>query len=542
MMEIDLNNLHFIRPLWLLLMLPALLLPWLWHRQHNASQRLRTVFAPHLLKHLLIKPQDQQRLRPVWLLGAVLGLGALAAAGPTWELDRPPFLQDKAPLILAVDLSPSMDASDIAPTRLEAVKNKLRDLLKRRSGAPTALIAYAGSAHLVLPPTDDPELLESYIAALSTDLLDTPGKNALAVTEEAVRLLAAEKSPGSLVLISDGADTSQLPALSQQLKDSPEDLQVLVLAVGHQSGGLITDSNGAPRLDSSGKPIISEFDKDALEQLADALDAPLGSLTQNADDLDWIQLHAQQHFNAANPDNDQLHWKDMGYWLCWLLLPLLWLGIRKGWSVSWLPAVLLTIGLCLPAGQARAGWLADAFLTPDQQGRWYFEHDKLPAAAQHFNDLYWKGLAAYQAAEFNDALASFARMANGPEPQRPAAYFYIGNSQARLHRYPEAITAYTEALRLQPDFPQASFNLKLVTELQRQFEIDQQFAPKDDEGTEQYDDKGKPGKGKDALIMNVPKQTSAEVWLRNLSTSPAAFLRRKFKLQQADTAAAGVTP
>lgn len=540
-MEIDLNQLHFIRPLWLLLILPASLLPWAWQRQRGGMQRLRAVFAPHLLKHLVVRPQDQQRLRPVWLLGALLALGAVTAAGPTWELDRPPFLEDQAPLILAVDLSPSMDAGDVAPSRLEAVQNKLRDLLQRRSGARTALLVYAGTAHLVLPPTDDPELLETYIQALSTNLLDTPGKNALAATEEAIRLLAAEKSPGTLVLISDGADTSQLDALRQQLKASPEDLQVLVLAVGNQSGGLITDANGAPRLDSSGKPIISEFDKPALEQLADAANAPIGSLTQNTDDLDWIQLHAQQHFRAANPDNTELHWKDMGYWLCWLLLPLAWLSIRKGWSVSWMPALLLTVGLSLPSGQAQAGWLADAFFTPDQQGRWYFEQQKLPLAAEHFSDPYWKGLAAYQAAEFNDALASFARMANGPAEQRPVAYFYIGNSQARLHRYPQAMTAYAEALRLQPEFTQARFNLELVTELQRQFEIDQQYAPKDDEGTEQYDDKGEPGKGKDAMVT-APKPTAAEVWLRNLSTSPAGFLRNKFKLQQAAAQPAGGTP
>ena len=540
-MEIDLNQLHFIRPLWLLLILPALLLPWAWHRQRGGLQRLRTVFAPHLLKHLVVRPEDPQRLRPAWLLGALLGLGALAAAGPTWELDRPPFLEDKAPLILAVDLSPSMDAGDVAPSRLEAVQNKLRDLLERRTGARTALLVYAGTAHLVMPPTDDPQLLETYIQALSTNLLDTPGKNALAATQEAIRLLDAEKSPGTLVLISDGADTSQLDTLSQQLNASPDDLQVLYLVVDNQSGGLITDASGAPRLDRRGKPVISEFDKQALEELADAANAPIGSLTPNADDLDWIQLHAQQHFRAANPDNPELHWKDMGYWLCWLLLPLAWLAIRKGWSVSWMPALFLTAGLSLPAEQAHAGWLADVFFTADQQGRWYFEQDKLPLAAEHFSDPYWKGLAAYQAAEFDDALASFARMANGPVAQHPAAYFYIGNTQARLMRYPQAITAYTEALRLQPDFPEASFNLALVIELQRQFEIDQQSAPQDDEGSEQYDDKGEPGKGKEAMVT-APKPTAADVWLRNLSTSPAGFLRNKFRLQQQLTEPTGATP
>lgn len=526
-MDIDLNVLHFIRPLWLWLLLPALGLSWIWRRQRQAGHNLQTTIAPHLLKHLLIYPQERPQLRPVYLLSALLVLGALAAAGPTWQQDRPPFVQDQAVLILAVDLSPSMDASDVPPTRLQAVKHKLQELIERRAGARTGMLVYAGSAHLVLPPTDDPQLLDSFVQALATDLLDSPGKNALAVTEQAIALLQAEQAPGTLVLFSDGADSQQLPALRQLLASSPVDLQLLIVAVGNQDSGLLSDSKGTPRLDSNGKPLLAEFNQNALEQLAKATGAPIGSLSLNNDDLDWIQLHAKQHFAAANADNHEEHWKDAGYWLCWLLLPLAWLSIRRGWSISWLPALLLTIGLSAQTPNAQAGVLVDAFMSPDQQGRWYFEQERYPAAAAHFTDPYWKGLAAFKAAEFDLALANFAKL-NSPE-----AYFYLGNSHARLHHYPQALSAYAQALRLRPEFPQAQFNQSLVSELQRQFEADQQVAPEDDPDQEQFDDQGKPGDKGEKVMLNGPKAVSAELWLRNLNTSPAGFLKQKFRLQQA---------
>lgn len=170
------------------------LLPLLWHHNRDLQRRLRGNIAEHLLPHLLVTPQDHQRLRPVHLLCVMLIFGSLACAGPTWEQDRPGFLENRAPLIIAVDLSPSMDANDIQPSRLEAIKQKLHDLTQRRAGARTALIAYAGSAHLVLPSTDDPALLDTFIQALSSGLIGKPGKNVRAVIDQAKRLLSAEKN------------------------------------------------------------------------------------------------------------------------------------------------------------------------------------------------------------------------------------------------------------------------------------------------------------------------------------------------------------
>lgn len=518
-MEIDLSAFHFLRPWWLLLLLPGVLLPLLWSRRHDLARRLDGIIAPHLLRHLVITPTDQPRVRPAQWLGAVLVLGGLAASGPTWEQDRPAFLENRAPLILAVDLSPSMAADDVPPSRIEAVKHKLHDLIARRPGSPTALVAYAGSAHLVLPATRDAGLLDSFLQALAPGLIQRSGQDALGAIEIARRLLAAEGSPGTLVLVTDGADPAQFDAIGKALRGS--DLQVLVLAVGSQDGGLLAGG----QQDSAGRPLLAAFDREALKGLAAAADAPLGSLTLNDDDLDWIELHAQQHFQAAQGDERQLHWKDAGYWLCWPLLLLVLLSVRKGWKVHWLGALVLASGLLGVPSPARAGALADAFFTADQQGRWAFEHERYPQAAAHFRDPFWKGLAAYRAADYPLALASFARLDSAQ------AYFYLGNTYVRLSRFEQAIGAYRQALARQPAFPEASANLALAQALQKDREDQQEAGPPDEKPDQEVFD-NTAGKGR-----SVPRATAAaesdEQWLNNLNTSPAQFLRRKFLLQDA---------
>ncbi|WP_336334506.1 VWA domain-containing protein [Pseudomonas putida] len=522
-MEIDLAAFHFLRPWWLLLLLPGVLLPLAWTRRHDLKRQLTGIIAPHLVEHLVIRPREVQRLRPVHLLGAVLVTGGVAAAGPTWTQDIPDFLDNRAPLILAVDLSPSMDADDMPPSRLAAARHTLHDLVQRRAGARTALIAYAGSAHLVLPATDDPGLLDTFIQALSTDLIAQPGKDVLGVVAIANKLLAAEKSPGTLVLLTDGADTSQFEELGKRLADS--DLQVLVLAVGSQDTGVLRDAKGMPRLDPQGRAVNGGFDAQGLQGLAKAANAPLGSLTLDNDDLDWIELHAQQHFQAAKGDGQTLHWKDAGYWLCWPLLLLAVCCVRRGWRVSWLGTLLLAGVLAGMPAPARAAGLADVFFTPDQQGRWAFEHGHYPQAAEHFNDPYWKGVAAYQASDYQGALTALARVDSA------AAWFYQGNSYVRLFKFPEAIAAYRQALALQPDFAQATANLALAQALLKDYQEQQQNNPqvKPDKVVEDQT----PVEGGKSQQQKTAMAASDQVWLDNLTTSPGQFLKRKFQLQQA---------
>ena len=137
-----------------LALIAATLLAWVASQQEDMRTKWAHAIAPHLLDRLLLDRRGAQRIRPVHLTIVLLALGAIAAAGPTWRHERSPFVEDKAPLAIAIDLSPTMNAVDISPSRLERAKLKVRDLLALRAGARTAIFAYAGSAHMVLPLTE----------------------------------------------------------------------------------------------------------------------------------------------------------------------------------------------------------------------------------------------------------------------------------------------------------------------------------------------------------------------------------------------------
>ncbi len=495
----DLSAFHFLRP-WFLLGVALAVALWAAGRAQRAGAGRDSGIAPALLPYLLVHTAGSRGLRPLDLLAVMLALGSVAAAGPAWQRDEPDFLDNVAPLVVAVDLSATMDATDVPPSRLEASKQTLRDLAARRAGSKMGLIAYAGSSHLVLPPTDDRDLLDLFIQALSTDLIDRDGRDVPGVIDLAAQVLSAERAGGTLLIMTDGAPA---PDAVRERAKAASHLQILVMAVGRsaQQGGI---------------------DETALRGLAQAAGASLGSLTGTPDDLDWVTLHAQKHFNAVQDDmGDPAHWKDAGYWLCWPLALLALLGLRRGWRVPWQACLLAAVFAATPP-PAHAASLADAFLTPDQQGRMAFEHGDFGEAAGHFRDPYWKGRAAYAAGDYEVALTAFSQQTT------PEAYFYVGNTQVRLHRYDAALAAYDRALALKPGWQPAVVNRGIVTRLLAAMSQEQQDGQSEPPDQSMADKTAKSGQ---MATVQVPQAASEDVWLRTLNLSPARFLRGKFAAQ-----------
>jgi Ca-activated chloride channel family protein len=210
------------------------------------------------------------------------------------------------------------------------------------------------------------------------------------------------------------------------------------------------------------------------------------------------------------------------------------LNLRRGWSLNWHAAVLLALFAALPSQPARADGWRDAFLTPDQQGRWAYERHHYQQAVEHFQDPYWKGLAAYAVGDYASAQHAFAGVNSAP------AYFYQGNSYVHLFKFDEAISAYQQALALQPGFAAAQANLALSKALQKDYTDPQNKAPQVKADAVKFD--GKPGQGKDHPIVQGASPSDAQ-WLQNLDTSPARFLQQKFSLEDAQRSnAPGVQP
>src|ERR1700723_2698877 len=120
--------LHFLRPqwLWLLCAMPVIYLSF--RMRDNIRARWKRYIDPKLLDHLIVARKRRFRFRPIHMISILILLGALAIAGPAWKREQPPFTEDKAPLVIALDLSETMNAIDLDPTRLERAKLKLRDL------------------------------------------------------------------------------------------------------------------------------------------------------------------------------------------------------------------------------------------------------------------------------------------------------------------------------------------------------------------------------------------------------------------------------
>ncbi|VVD61941.1 vWA domain-containing protein [Pandoraea commovens] len=533
-MEIDLSAFHFLRPLWLWLLVPAVLLPLVWRRRSDVRARWRKFIAPELLEHLLVGDTRTYRLQPVHTLAVLLAVGAVAAAGPTWEQVRPPFSQDKAPMVIALALNRSMDATDVPPTRLERAKAKVLDIARSRKGARTGLVVYAGTSHLVVPPTEDPAMLELYVPALATGLMPKDGKRMGLALDVAERLLSHDAAAGTVVFIGDGFDAASREAFVARAKASKQ--QLLWLAAGTSKGGTVRNADGTVATDASGVPVTAGFDADGIRKLASDAGIPLASLRADADDVVWVQRRAQTYLAEMDEAHREARWQESGFWLIVPVLLLVLLSFRRGWTVKWLPVVVLSLAFAATPDVVRAadaapqhdGWRwIDAFATRDQQGRWYYERGDFATAAARFEDPMWKGRAQYAAKDYGDALATFSQIFT--QQKSETAAFYMGNSLAHLGDYEGAIKAYHIALKLHPGWAEATANIALMKDLLKADEQTEDAHQQPSQGQDKEDTK----KGRGAQQAVVSMAPTEDVWMRGLNTSPAMFLRQRFEQEAA---------
>jgi len=303
------NSFHFLRPLWLLIIPFALLIYFLHSFREDIRARWKRVIAPELLEHLIVKRAGRWTIRPIHMVCLALVLSSLALAGPAWRREKPPFAEDKAPLVIALDLSQTMDAIDLDPTRLERAKLKVRDLLAARSGARTALFVYAGSSHLVVPLTTDDKLFAMYLDALSTALMPKPGKDTSQVLAAIQDLLHQEEVPGSVLFITDGVEPSAQQALQKFIQAGKD--SVLVLGVGTSQGAPIRVAGNRFFEDAAGRRIFAKLDVDSLKSLSN-LGASVSTLTVDDSDIRWIQRRVQNHLKATEENDAQMRWMDEG--------------------------------------------------------------------------------------------------------------------------------------------------------------------------------------------------------------------------------------
>lgn len=302
------DEFHFLRPLWLLVAIPALVI-WfgLW-RQQNRAALWQQVIDQHLLEHLVVGESTRRRLRPIHLLLLVWIISTIALAGPAWRLEPSPFADDEAGLVVLLKVSGTMQASDVQPSRLERAKLKLRDLLQLRTGASTGLIVYSGSAHLVMPLTRDDRIVSAMIEDLTPELMPVDGDALVEALRLAERVLAKSGVPGSALVIADSVSPLQARLLSTAGLDIP--VQFLSL----QAFGAAIDGG--------------------LQEAAGNLNAPVVALAVEQTDVERLARRAASSIKAVSTTADGTRWLDAGYSLLPLLAFVALMWSRRGWLVK----------------------------------------------------------------------------------------------------------------------------------------------------------------------------------------------------------------
>jgi Ca-activated chloride channel homolog len=301
------DDFHFLRPLWLLAVLPALTVWWGLRRQQDHGASWRRVVDPHLLEYLVVGESARHRLRPIHLLLMTWIICTVALAGPTWRMEASPFADDEAGLVVLLKVSATMLAHDVQPSRLERAKHKLRDLLEVRKGAATGLIVYSGSAHLVMPLTRDERIVSTMVEELTPELMPVDGDALAQALHLAGQVLAESGVPGSALIITDQVSPSQVRTLSTAEIALP--LQFLSV-----------QAQGAP-LD------------DGLQDVANRLKAPVTRLTVDPTDVERVSRRAQSSLNAVSATSAGTRWQDAGYTLLPLIALCTLMWSRRGWLI-----------------------------------------------------------------------------------------------------------------------------------------------------------------------------------------------------------------
>ncbi len=321
----SLQYFHFMRPWWLLGIMPFVFLQLLQLQRRDLLGQWRKVIADHLLVEMIVEREERTWSGPIGAMGLVTVLLFIALAGPSWEKKASPFSEDNAALIIAIDLSASMNQNDIQPSRLQRAKQKISDLLELRGDAYTGLIAFAGTAHTIIPLSNDRQVIHHFLDSMSTGMMPRPGKSPQSVLPVTESLLKQVDVPVTVLLIGDGATDESVAAYETYFQQSPH--QLLVWGIG-----LTKQQLNEQAVEEFSASTIA-LQETLLQRLASAAGGQYQSMTLDKTDVNRIYRLVDNYFLLA--EDDSRPWIDAGYYIVFPLMLIFVLWFRKGWTLQW---------------------------------------------------------------------------------------------------------------------------------------------------------------------------------------------------------------
>lgn len=481
---IDWQAFHFIRPEWLIAIIPLLIIALLLTKISSKQSGWQGIVSSHLYKHLVVAKDKKSYKPPFYLVGLAWLLACIAMAGPTWQKLPQPVYQVSTGKVVILDMSMSMRATDLQPDRLTRAKFKTIDLLNSFDDGEVGLVVYAGDAFTISPLTSDVTNITTLIPSLQPEIMPILGSEPLYAMEQAEKLLlSAGYNKGEIYWISDGIELDDVEVLQEHIAKSP--YRYSVLGVGTQKGAPIKMLDGGFMKDARGNIVLPTLNSRYFSQVlgnSNGRYTPIQSDDSDIQNMKFTSLTVEQEQVSDDIIGQGDQWQDMGAFLVLLILPFAAYAFRRGVLLVFLCAILI-----VPAEPSFANeqalndesgksneWFSRVFKNADQQGLEAFEKQDFDKASSVFTDPMWKGAALYKNKEYEAALDAFTGV-----PGVESAYNQA-NALAHLGQLEQAIAKYDEVLQQRPGHANAMANKKLVEDLLQQQEQQKQDGQQQD--------------------------------------------------------------
>ena len=482
--------------LWLLPVLPALLALFYWWRERAKKKLLVRFIEARLLSQLTVGISLSRRR---WRFGLVIlaaGCLVLALAQPEHGYDLEEVEQNGLDVVVAIDTSKSMLATDITPSRLERAKLAALELMQRSGADRLGLVAFAGDAFLECPLTTDDTAFQQSVQALDVNAIPEGGT---AIATAINTALTAFKETGhhhAMVLFTDGEDNvSESDVIAAAQNAAKAGLKIFTVGIGTAAGDLIriTDAKGNSDYlrDENGNVLKSHLNEPLLQQIARSTGGFYLPL-RGADTMDVLYERGLAPLPATEVKSQLIRrYHQQYYWplsiaILLLIAEMLWPERKRdpraaAAGATGLSAViaLLTLGLGSEPASAASADALRAYNAGNFTNA-LTEYQNL--AELHTNDLRYvfdAGAAAYRATNYDEALNDFRIVASAQDLKlQQLAYYNLGNTQYRMGElkfepsadsldnvesaWKEATQSYAYAVQLNTNDLDAAYNFNFV--------------------------------------------------------------------------------
>jgi len=471
----------FENPYWLLLILTApaayFLLKALYKKVDFFNKQIEVFADKKLLPHLVTNYSPLTSIKNKILLWSLLWIFAcFTLAGPRWGYEEMETYNSNSSLVILLDLSNSMNASDVKPSRMVRAKQEIEDILRLKDpGVKIALIGFSATPHLITPLTFDTKTIINLLPYIDSSLVSLEGSDLSAAIQMVNKLLKDNNSYSkSALVMSDGG-------FDDFSKDVSSDISLSFMGFGTRNGAPIPNNKGN-FLKNNGQIVIDKLQDQKMRDMVNNGGRYIAANFLDNDSKEILSLIKIQHEKAQKEKNDKLIYYNEVFYipLSLMMIAMMIIFFKRGAVIS-----LAILWLIFPNPAQ-----ANIFLNKQQQARKAYNQKDYETAIEKFDDNYQKGVAQYRAGQYDRAEESFTNSTN------VKGKYNLGNAFFKQRKFDRAIDAYEQALELNPGDKDAQHNLRLAKQLLKQ-------QPKGQDKDE--DSKEKEGQG-----VNSPEQKKVQ--------------------------------